>query len=105
LVFALSFASYLNMGIVMWMIGLGLNLGVPLADCMVLTPLIVLAAMLPISLGGWGVREGVAILLFGLAGLSQSDALALSVVFGLCTAIITLPGSVLWLAQKRARIS
>ncbi len=102
LVFALSFASYLNMGIVMWMIGLGLNLRVSLADCMVLTPLIVLAAMLPISLGGWGVREGAAILLFGLAGLARPEALALSVVFGLCTIAVTLPGSVLWFVQDRA---
>jgi uncharacterized membrane protein YbhN (UPF0104 family) len=90
------------MGIVMWMIGLGLNLGMSLADCMVLTPLIVLAAMLPISLGGWGVREGAAILLFGLVGLTRSDALALSVVFGLCTVAVSLPGSVLWFVQDRA---
>ncbi len=101
LVFGLAFASYVNMALVMWMIGLSLGLGPSLADCMILTPLVVLAAMLPVSVGGWGVRESAAILLFGFAGLSRPEALALSVVFGLCTVVVTLPGSVLWFVRER----
>ena len=101
LVFGLAFASYVNMAFVMWMIGLSLDLGPSLADCMILTPLVVLAAMLPVSVGGWGVRESAAILLFGFAGLSSPEALALSVVFGLCTLVVTLPGSVLWFVRER----
>jgi len=102
LALGLSFVAYLNMAIVMWIIGLGLNLGASFIDCMVLTPLVVFAGMLPISFGGWGVREGAAILLFGLVGLSQAEAFALSAVLGLCSVAVTLPGSVLWLVQERA---
>ncbi len=102
LALGLSFAAYLNMAIVMWMIGLGLDLGASLADCMVLAPLVVLAGMLPISFGGWGIREGAAILLFGLVGLSQAEAFALSAIFGLCSVAVTLPGSMLWVTLERA---
>ena len=102
LALSLSFASYLNMALVMWLIVRGLNLGASLADCIILAPLVVLAAMLPISVGGWGVREGASILLFGLVGLSQAEAFALSAIFGLCGVAVTLPGSVLWLMRERA---
>lgn len=100
LAIGLALASYLNMATVMWIIARALNLGPSLADCFVLTPLVVLAGMLPISLGGWGVREGAAIVLFGLVGLSQSEAFTLSAVFGLCSLVLSLPGCLPWLLRK-----
>jgi hypothetical protein len=95
----LAIASYLNMAMVMWFIARALGLSASLSDCFVLTPLVVLAAMLPISLGGWGVREGAAIVLFGLVGLSHGEAFTLSALFGLCSVLISVPGGVLWLGR------
>ena len=97
----LSVAGHLNMVIAAWFIAHALGLGISLADCIVLIPVIVLAATLPISVGGWGVRESAAISLFGLVGVSSSDALALSVLLGLASVAVAIPGSILWLIRDR----
>jgi uncharacterized membrane protein YbhN (UPF0104 family) len=39
--------------------------------------------MLPISIGGWGVREAAAIPLLALAGIPASGAVTLALLFGL----------------------
>lgn len=45
-------------------------------------PILVYAAV-PISIGGWGIREAVTAALFGLVGYPPSTAVALSIAFGL----------------------
>jgi glycosyltransferase 2 family protein len=87
----LSLAAHLNVVITAWLFVRALGLDITLADCMVVVPVISLAATLPISVGGWGVRESAAVSLLGLVGVSSSDALALSVLLG---------GALLWFAQK-----
>lgn len=84
------------MVIAAWLIARALGLGVTLADCVVLIPVIVLVSILPISVGGWGVRESVMVGLFALIGISSSDALALSVLLGLGGIVVAIPGAFLW---------
>jgi uncharacterized membrane protein YbhN (UPF0104 family) len=79
--------------------GLGLTIA-PLA-CLVLVPPVMLVAILPISVAGWGVREGAMVAALGFAGIAAGDALAISILFGLGVLAISLTGSVLWLAQGR----
>ena len=55
-------------------------------------PLALLAASLPISAGGWGLREGSLVLLLPHLGWPEAQALAVSVWFGLTFAVGTLPG-------------
>lgn len=62
------------------------------ATAFVLAPLILLAMLMPISIGGWGVREAAAAALFPLAAASASQGLASSVAFGLVFLVATLPG-------------
>jgi uncharacterized membrane protein YbhN (UPF0104 family) len=45
-------------------------------------PILVYAAV-PISIGGWGIREAVTAALFGLVGYAPATAVALSIAFGL----------------------
>ncbi|KAB2854540.1 MAG: hypothetical protein F9K41_11030 [Sphingopyxis terrae] len=40
-------------------------------------------AAVPISIGGWGVREAVTAALFGLVGIAPATAVALAIAFGL----------------------
>jgi glycosyltransferase 2 family protein len=56
----------------------------------------IFAALLPISFNGWGVREGAMILALSLLGVSRESALAISLLFGVASAIASLPGSVSW---------
>jgi uncharacterized membrane protein YbhN (UPF0104 family) len=65
---------------------------VPVAPSLVLIPLVLLSMLIPLSIGGWGLREGAAVLLLPIAGASKGEALAASVAFGLGIVIATLPG-------------
>jgi len=97
----LSVAAHLNIAIAAWLIARALGLQISVVDSIVLSPIVVLAATLPISVGGWGVRESAAITLFGLVGVSGHDALALAVLLGLASIAISIPGALLWLPRDR----
>ena len=82
--------------------GLGVSLGMPirLLDCVALMPIIILITMVPISIAGWGVREGAMVAAFGYVGLSPVNALSLSLLFGIINLAISLPGGIIWLLQR-----
>ncbi len=77
-------------------------LALPLSplSCLLLVPILFTATAVPISLAGWGLREGAAIFLFALVGLGQADALALSLAYGLLAAATSLPGGLVWLLTR-----
>ncbi|MEO0957171.1 MAG: lysylphosphatidylglycerol synthase transmembrane domain-containing protein [Pseudomonadota bacterium] len=61
-----------------------------------LVPVSLLLAMVPISLGSWGLREVTLIYSLGLVGVPGAEALAVSVTFGLIGLSYGLSGGVLW---------
>jgi len=66
--------------------------------------LLVLAAMaLPLSIGGWGPREGVAAWAFAVAGLGASLGVTTAVVYGVLVLVASLPGAVVLLLEARRR--
>jgi uncharacterized membrane protein YbhN (UPF0104 family) len=80
----------------------GMGVVFPLAlGCALLVPAILEIAMLPISLAGWGVREGAAIVAFGALGLPADQALGASIAFGLILAAVSMLGGILWLVDRR----
>lgn len=97
----LSVVAYINIAIATWLIALALGLEISIADSMILMPVVVAVSTLPISVGGWGVRESAVIALFSLVGVAGPGALALSVLFGLAGVVISLPGALLWLSRAQ----
>ena len=73
-----------------------LGADVSLLDVLLVVPTIILIASLPISIGGWGVRE--AALAVGFSGLGQpaSVAVATSLIIGLANLVSALPGAAAW---------
>ena len=71
---------------------LGIVLQAPLLVC--ITGIILLVAMIPISLAGWGVREAAFIALLVPLGVPEENALVLGVFFGLANLTASLPGGV-----------
>jgi hypothetical protein len=65
---------------------------------------VALITALPISVGGWGIRETAMIGILSLVGISTSAALSLSVQIGLLTILVTLPGAALWFFQKDTKL-
>lgn len=80
-----------------YLLALGSHIEVSFGHCLALVPAVILISTLPVSIAGWGVREGAMVTAFGLAGVAASDALLLSVGFGLGNIVIGLPGGVIWL--------
>ena len=64
---------------------------------MAVAPVIILASFLPIAIAGWGVREGITVVLLSRLGAPPEAALVLSVSFGIVALLSALPGSVLLL--------
>lgn len=92
-------AGHANLALAVFVLARGLNLDVGLVDCVVLFLPALLISALPISVAGWGVREGSMVYTFGLIGVPAADALVLSVLYGLVTLILALPGGLVWLAS------
>ena len=62
---------------------------------LVLAPLVapvLLTMLIPVTVAGWGLREGAAAVLWGGAGLTAVDGVAISVAYGLLVLLSTLPG-------------
>jgi uncharacterized protein (TIRG00374 family) len=87
-----------------WALAYSLHIDMTLFQSMTLMPPVMLATMLPISIGGWGVREVGVIGMLAMIGIPQSAALVFSIQLGLINIIVFLPASILWLAQRRHQV-
>lgn len=67
--------------------------------CALLVPGILEIAMLPVSIAGWGVREGAAIAAFGSLGVPVAIAFGTSLIFALMALAIGLIGGLVWLVD------
>ncbi len=67
-------------------------------DALVVMPFTITAMALPVSLAGWGVREGAMIAGFALFGVAGEDALLVSLLIGLSVTLMALPGGLVWLS-------
>ena len=64
----------------------------PLPELVALALVVLLAAALPLSVAGWGPREGAAAWIFAEAGLGAATGLSVAVAFGVVSLVATLPG-------------
>lgn len=89
--------------IVIWSVGRAQGLALPAFDCAVLFTVMVGVALVPISVGGWGLRELAVVSLLGARGLAPERALIFSVCFGLVFLVSVLPGLIVWLTYPLPR--
>lgn len=80
----------------------GLELGA--FELLVLVPAVLLLTAVPISIGGWGLREGLMVTVLGLSGVPAEAALALSILLGLALIVTGLPGGVMWLLSRAGKL-
>jgi uncharacterized protein (TIRG00374 family) len=96
----LSILTHLLAMTAFFMIGRGVGLDFSLQVYLVLVPPVILLTILPISLAGWGVREGAMVGFFLLVGADKSRVLTFSILYGLVALVASLPGLVIYLTQK-----
>jgi glycosyltransferase 2 family protein len=83
-----------------YVVGRSLQIDLPFAAYVAFVGGAALLALLPVSLGGWGVREAGMMALFATSGVASEAAVALSLVFGILPAAVALPGAVAWWLQR-----
>ena len=79
-----------------WALGLRFSLMTYFA---IVPPALVLTVV-PISVAGWGVREGALVGLFSLIGADKTAVLMMSLLYGLTLIIVSLPGLVTYLKGR-----
>ena len=80
---ALGVGSNLLGVLLFYILGSAIGADLRAVDCLVIVPPALLASALPISLGGWGVREGALLAAFSLLRANLAGVAATSVMFGL----------------------
>lgn len=81
-----------------YLAALALGVDVEFWQMFVLIPPVFILLMVPISLAGWGLREGVVVGLFTLAGLmGAEEALSVSLLYGFLLIISAVPGGLMLL--------
>jgi uncharacterized membrane protein YbhN (UPF0104 family) len=103
-IFGLSFLISLINCIAYYAIAKALNIQLTFLQLLILTPPALFLSMMPISISGWGIREGATVKMLAIVGISSSDALCISIIFGLSLLAISLPGGIIWLfSPKRSQ--
>jgi len=83
-----------------WLLANEVQIHLPLVDITVITFGAMLASAVPISVAGWGLREGALIFLFGAYGVPADKTFAVSVLFGACMMAASLPGAFVLLDRR-----
>jgi len=78
-----------------------LGASVSFLDGLLILPTLLLVASLPISIGGWGVREAGLAVGFTAIGQPSSVAVATSIIVGLANLVSAIPGAALWTLTLR----
>jgi uncharacterized membrane protein YbhN (UPF0104 family) len=75
----------------------------PLGGVLVILPLVLFTMLVPLTIGGWGLREGAAVVLFPLVGATGAEGFAASAAFGVVFLLTSLLGMALWLLPVQAK--
>lgn len=95
-----SITGHVNISLSVFVLALGLNLEITALDSIVLMPPVLLVMTLPISIGGWGVRENAMVVAFGMVAVSAEAATVLGLLLGLVGLATAIPGGLLWMVRR-----
>ena len=94
-------ASYLGV-FVMGARGVGVD--TPALTLLVLAGPVLVTMLLPVTVAGWGLREGAAAALWHAVGLTPADGVAISIAYGLLVLVSSAPG-ILFLGVSPAEVA
>ena len=91
----------INVTVIFFLIN-GMGAEVSIWHCLLIVPTVMLISLLPFSVAGWGLRESAMSTGFVLIHAPAAAAVAASVIFGVLTLLISLPGGLLWWSSRIA---
>lgn len=86
--------------VVFYLFGLGVGVELKFVTYVLIVPMIYVAASLPLSIGGLGVREAAAVTLFMAVGMSEGDAGAVAFLYIPVLIFSSLPGLIYFILLK-----
>jgi uncharacterized protein (TIRG00374 family) len=95
---ALSVIVQSVLAVCQYLLAFGIGIDAPLILFLLFVPIAGVFASLPLTINGLGVREGAYLLLFGIAGVDRTNAIALGLLWFACTTIGALPGALAFVA-------
>ena len=98
-----SVLGHIAISLAIWCTAVAIGVAIPLLQALAVLPVIMLAAAMPVSVAGWGVREGGMVVGLGLLGVATSDAALVSVCFGLLQLAFGASGGLVWLLQRGSK--
>jgi uncharacterized protein (TIRG00374 family) len=96
--FWISVLVHLFTALAAWCAARAIQADVPLLYTVFLVPPVILVTVVPISIAGWGVREGAMVAAFGYAGLAPGNGLIVSLLFGAGYLVMGALGGLIWIA-------
>lgn len=98
----ISVVVHLFSVLTIYALALSIDFHMPFQIFLIAVPPVFLLTIVPISLAGWGIREGAMVGIFMLVGADETKVLAMSILYGLLLIISSFPGSFYWIKSKRA---
>ena len=95
-----SLVIVLSYGLVMVCAARAIGVELPALQVLALTPVLLLAMLIPFSVAGWGLREGAAAGVWALVGLPPAQGVAVSLAYGVLVLLASLPGVWVALSQR-----
>lgn len=81
---------------------MSLSVDLKFSHLLLIMPTVILLSALPISISGWGVREGSLVVGLGIFSVDASIALTASILFGLSSIMIGICGGIAWIKDKNS---
>lgn len=72
-------------------------------DALIVFPMVFLVSSVPITPGGWGIREGAMVVALGYFGVTTEAALSLSITYGILAIVACLPAVLVYLSIREPR--
>jgi glycosyltransferase 2 family protein len=102
-VFAASTMVQVSRIYVHYVVGLALGVQISVAYYFLFVPVLAALISLPISLNGIGVREGAAVVLFQMAGLTREQSFAIPFLTYVIAVLISLLGGLIFVSRTPRR--
>jgi uncharacterized membrane protein YbhN (UPF0104 family) len=96
-IFGTSCLIHLLTILAVWSVGRAEGLSLSIPDCAVLFVVMIGVVLVPVSIGGWGLREFAVVSLLASHGVAPERAFLFSLCFGLVFMATALPGAVVYL--------
>lgn len=102
-VFAICIATQIMRILVTFVVASAIGVSVDIQYFFLIVPIIIFVLMIPVSVGGLGVREGASVFLFSFVGVGQADAFMMALLTNLLIMFYSLPGGVLFIMRQEKK--